>query len=131
MYHPITGSEFELRMRQIGASSIDIAGTEEMVFELPIRTKSGKTFPETVRIYSTISKRNTGMSRKVGTDAIRIVLFRDDRVLISTKRVNRSSKPAVVLERVVDRVRSAFKYAITPENRGPSGHLYTKGKEIE
>lgn len=131
MYHPIKSSEFELRMSQIGATPIDLPGTGEMVFELPIRTRSGKTFPETVRVYSTISKSNTGMSRKVGTDAIRIVLVRDDRVLISTRRVNRSSKPEVVLERVVERIRAAFKYAINPENRGPSGYLFTKNRAIE
>jgi len=132
MYHPIRFSEFNLRMSHIGAKPVELPGTAEIVFELPVKTKSGKTFPEVIRIYSTVTRGETeGYSRKVGTDAIRIVVVRDDRVVIKTKRVNRSSRPEVVLDRVIQRVRSAFKYVITLENRGPSGYLFTKGREIE
>ena len=132
MYQPIKFSEFEMSMRQIGARVIDIPGTEETVFELKIITKSGKSFPETIRVYSTVPKsERNGYSRRVGTDAIRIVVVRDDRVVISAKRVNRTGSPDVVLNRVVDRIRSAFKYVINPENRGPSGYLFSKGRNIQ
>ena len=132
MYQPIKFSEFEYTMQKIGAVPVELQGVGEVVFEMPVKTKSGREFPETIRVYSTVSA--SGMhaySRKVGTDAIRVVLVRDGRVLISAKRVNRSGKPADVLNRVVDRMRAAWKFAANPENRGPSGHLFTKGRFIE
>lgn len=129
MYHPISFEQFRAAMEKIGAYQVDVPGTAEAVFERPIVTKSGQTFPEVIRIYSSITR--SGRSRDVGKDAIRVCLFRDDRIAISTKRVNRSAQPDVVLSRVVDRARAAFAYAINPENRGPSGYLFTKGRKIE
>lgn len=132
MYHPICYDEFALKMSQIGAKIVDVPGAHEIIFELPVKTKSGRTFPEVIRIYSTIVRgEKNSYSRKVGEDAIRVVVFRDNRPIIKTRRVNRSSTPDVVLSRVVDRVRSAFKYVINPENRGPSGYLFSKGRKIE
>lgn len=132
MYHPIKYSEFEYRMNQIGAKLVKLPGTAEAVFELPVITKSGKEFPETIRIYSTVLlSEKDGYSRRVGTDAIRIVVVRNDRLLLSARRVNRTGNPDDVLDRVVNRVRSAFKYVINPENRGPSNHLFTKGRRLE
>lgn len=128
MYHAISFDQFNQTMEKIGAHRMSIPGTFEAVYELPVKTRSGREFPETVRIYSSIG--NSGHSRDRGKDAIRICLVRDGRVLIATKRVNRSAKPQVVMERVVERARAAFRYAMSPENRGPSGHLYTKGKKI-
>lgn len=129
MYHNISFDQFDATMKKIGAHRVRIPGTFEIVYELPIRTNSGKEYPENIRIYSSIHA--GGMSRGRGKDAIKVVLIRDERILISTRRVNRSSTPEIVLGRVVDRVRAAFKYSITPENRGPSGHLYTKNRTIE
>lgn len=128
MYHEISFDDFDRKMTEVGAHRMSIPGTFEAVYEIPIRTKSGCEFPENVRIYSSIG--SGGHSRGKGKDAIRVCLVRDGRILISTKRVNRSAKPDVVIERVVQRAREAFKYAMNPENRGPSGHLFTKGRVI-
>jgi len=68
-YVPVRRNIFEAEMTDMGFAHVDVKGTLELVYERKI--------PHTVygvRILSTIDPRN-GISRSVGTDAIRVTLW--------------------------------------------------------
>lgn len=117
-YVPISYSEFHDRMVSINAVQKNISGCYEHVYEIPVITRSNKSYPYKIRIYSSIDI-ETGVSRECGEDAIRIMLVNSssDRPLRVEKRVNRVGNE--VLKRVVDRSRDLFKYAINQNHHCP------------
>lgn len=71
-YVPISETEMrDLLETQMGFEQIRLDGTIELVFQRQVSSKSGKTFPYAVRVYSSIAY---GGSRECGEDAIRVVL---------------------------------------------------------
>lgn len=57
---------------ECGFSQLKIDGTYELVFQRQVESSQGRKFPYAVRVYSSVSN---GVSRAVGEDAIRVVLF--------------------------------------------------------
>jgi hypothetical protein len=71
-YVPISESEMDnLLVSEMEFTKVDVPAGYEFVYERQVETKSGKKFPYTVRIYSSIVR---GESRGCGEDAIRVVL---------------------------------------------------------
>ena len=103
-YVIVTRDRFEAEMDDMGFAHINIPGTLEMVFERDIPNSDFA-----VRIYSSIDPRH-GVSREVGTDAIRVLLFNKvkDRSLKIEKRVNRTGSEDKVLARVRNRARDVW-----------------------
>lgn len=124
-YVEVTRNRFESEMNDMGFSHIRIPGTLEMVFERIINNDFA------VRIYSSIDPR-TGVSRKVGADAIRVLLFNKtkDRGVKVEKRVNRTGTEDGVLTRTRDRAREVWGWytknqcscgGVMVERKGPKG----------
>ena len=103
-YVEISRNRFEAEMGDMGFNHIRIPGTLEMVFERMIPNSDFS-----VRIYSSIDPR-TGVSRVVGSDAIRVILFnhKKDRGLKVEKRVNRTGTEDNVLARTRSRAREIW-----------------------
>lgn len=82
---------------------------QEEVWERQVVSSTGKEFPFTVVIYTTIDKR-TGVSRKVGGDAIRLILWDDKAerpIMASEKRVFRTKS---ALSNMKERARELFRF---------------------
>lgn len=103
-YVIVTRNRFEAEMADMGFTHINIPGTLEMVFERHIPDSDF-----VVRIYSSIDPRH-GVSRKVGTDAIRVLLFNkpNNRPLKVERRVNRTGSEDKVMKRVRERARDVW-----------------------
>ena len=111
------------KVSSIGAHMVpfgELKGVNEVVFDLPVKVKSGKSFPFTVRIYSSVEHGSYNI-RDCGEDAIRVCLVdKNGKVLKSAKRINRIGETDEILDRVVDRCRDMFKVAIDPNHHCPN-----------
>lgn len=123
-YVAISRERFEAEMNDMGFTHVNIPGTSEMVFEREIPKNDFA-----VRIYSTITP-NSGVSREVGKDAIRIQLFnkKKERPIKSEGRVNRTGTEDGVMERTRQRARDAWAWATKKEHQCGCGGLMTKRK---
>ena len=106
-------------MNSKGFVEVEMPNCEERVFEWRVKTTdaTGAVVDTPIRllIYTSVDKR-TGEVRKVGIDAIRVCgvrKFSDDteKGCIKRKRVNRTGKIEAILDRVLDRARTAYKEA--------------------
>jgi len=73
-YTEIRHDEMADLLEGIGFEPRNQSGCVEYVWERNVVSKSGKTFPYAVRVYSSVDKR-TGVTRDCGADAIRVVLM--------------------------------------------------------
>lgn len=117
-YNEITRGQVELYMMQLGAREVDMGPrVKELVFERSIITSSGVEHPYKLRIYTSIDSRNDTCRAK-GKDAIRVHLVdAAGKYVKGATRVNRIGPE--VMDRVMDRCRELFKYAIDSANKCP------------
>ena len=129
-YNPIPYTALATRLKEIGAEVVPygvIVGTEEIVFDIPVRSKSGKIYPFIVRIYSSI-EHGSFFTRDCGDDAIRVYLIAEHnkynqvKVLRRSKKVLRTGETDAIIGRIVDRARDMFKIAIDPYYKCPKCH---------
>jgi hypothetical protein len=97
-----------------GFRPINMPKTQEIVFEWKI-TSQGQQTPVRILIYTSIDKRG-GAMRWYGTDAIRICGVRtmadgSEKGIIKRKRVNRVGQTNAIIERTLERARSAYSEA--------------------
>lgn len=126
-YVPVRRIAFETEMLDMGFAHVDVKGTLELVYE--------RRIPNSVygiRILSTIDPRN-GLSRDVGTDAIRVTLwnYTKERPVKVERRVNRTGTEDGVIKRTRDRAREVWGWAVNNqcscgngvmvERKGPKG----------
>ncbi len=110
--------EFYLGM-QLAAKEVDLGPRcKEIVFERDITTASGVDYPFKLRIFTSIDQRDNECRSK-GKDAIRVLLVskKDGKVVKRSTRINRVGDD--VMERVMERCRELFRYAIDPTNKCP------------
>lgn len=118
-YQAVSRGKVELYMMQLSAKEVDLGPRcKEIVFERDITTASGVEYPYKLRIYTSIDQRDNECRAK-GKDAIRVMLVTKDdgKVVIKSTRINRVGDD--VMERVLDRCRELFRYAIDPANKCP------------
>ncbi len=121
---------------ECGFTQLKIDGTYEIVFQRQVTSAKGREFPYAVRVYSSVAN---GVSRAVGEDAIRVVLFdtrtdrpvkimgegrkNRDRKSKAGSRINRTARQCIptedriaeLLGRLRDRCRDYFYHVITNE----------------
>jgi len=104
-----------------GFVEVEMPNTKERVFEWRVTTKDANgaavATPVRLLIYTSVDKR-TGEVRKVGIDAIRVCGVRtftngEERGCIKRKRVNRTGKIEAILDRMLERCRTAYTEART------------------
>ena len=124
LFQEVTLGDFEAYIgpcSALGAKEVDLGTrTKEYVYERAVTTSSGVDYPFKIRIYTSIDQRGD-FCREKGKDAIRVLLV-DARgtVVMKATRINRVGDTSeVIMERVLDRCRELFRYAITPANRCP------------
>lgn len=120
-YKAVTRGDFEAYIgpcSTVGAKEVDISSScKEIVYERAVITTQGIDYSFKIRIYTSINQHNDECRDK-GKDAIRVQLIDLDNKSVKTStRINRVGDK--VMERVVDRVREMFKYAIDPANQCP------------
>ncbi len=118
-YQAVSRGDFELAAIQLSAKEVDLGPRcKEIVYERDITTASGVDYPFKLRIYSSIDQRDNECRSK-GKDAIRVLLVskKDGKVVRKSQRINRVGDQ--VMERVLDRCRELFRYAIDPTNKCP------------
>lgn len=117
-YQAVTRGQMELYMMQISAKEVDLGPKcKEIVFERAVVTASGVDHPYKIRIYTSIDQRDNECRDK-GKDAIRVQLIDDEnKIVMTSTRVNRVGNE--VMDRVLDRCREMFRYAIDPANKCP------------
>lgn len=78
-YVPFSKAEFEsfLTENKVPFVHRHIPGTLEHVYDVPLTLKSGVSYPAMIRIHSSIQI-GDDMTRSVGSDAIRMQLFRTE-----------------------------------------------------
>ncbi len=116
-YQAVSRGTMELYMMQLSAKQVDLGPRcKEIVFERDITTASGIEHPYKLRIYTSIDERDEKCRAK-GKDAIRVLLVskKDDKVVKKSTRINRVGDE--VMDRVMDRCRELFRYAIDPANK--------------
>ena len=94
-----------------GFTRVNMPSTQEIVYEWKIMAQGQQT-PVRILIYTSIDKRG-GAMRWYGTDAIRICGVRtmadgSEKGIIKRKRVNRVGFTTEIIERTLDRARSAY-----------------------
>ncbi len=127
-YVEVTRNRFEAEMDDMGFKHITLPGTVEMVFERDIPNSDFS-----VRVYSSIDPR-TGVSRKVGADAVRVLLFNKakERGAKVEKRVNRTGSEDGVMARTRSRAREVWGWytqnkcscgGVMVTRKGPKGNF--------
>lgn len=111
-YVPISENEMRNLMNSMGFEVVTEAGSSELVFERKVETRSGKTYPHSVRVYSSVIPGS--VSRECGEDAIRIVLFNAD----TGRPVKQEGKKRIyrtknALNNLKERCREIFKNVMT------------------
>ena len=107
---PIKHQDMNYLMRDMGFLSTTPAGGE-VVYERAVTTTSGKHFPFTIRVYSSIRK-DTGWSAPNGTDAIRVVLMDNLTGRPAKGSETRVHRTKNALPNTRKRCRSVFKYVL-------------------
>lgn len=118
-YQEITKGQFNEFASSIGFTQMVMPGRYEIVYGRRVILKSGPTRYSVV-LFSSVS-RETGVTRSVGSDAIRITLWDHEKgkPVAVDRRVNRT---AGALDRTKLRARDMWQYVI--DNRCPCcGHL--------
>lgn len=116
-YQAVSRGTIELYMMQLSAKEVDLGPRcKEIVFERDITTSSGVEHPYKLRIYTSINQRDNECRAK-GKDAIRVMLVTkaDGKIVKMSTRINRVGDD--VMNRVMDRCRELFRYAIDPANK--------------
>ena len=114
-FNPVSRSDFETVMGQIGFRQAAVEGVLELVYDRQIVVK-GKPIEFDVRIFSSIDP-NTGITKRKGEDAMRVVLWSRwyNNPIAVEKRVNRIGDP---LPRLVDMPALSSKSSRTLWRRG-------------
>ena len=122
-YRPIDFATFAALMQDKGFSEITLPGTAEHVWEhaieCPLSTGRYK-----VRIYSSIDQ--SGVTREVGGDAIRVQLFDTvrNRPVGDFRRVHRTEN---ALDNTMERAREVYAYVSKhPEHHCTCGSLFVQ-----
>ena len=129
-YNPIPYAALAAKLTAIKAVELapgTIPTTHEIVFDLPIISKSGKAFPFIVRIYTSINQHNHA-TRDCGKDVIRVMLIVNDerkytksvKVLQNSKKILRTGTTEAIIDRIVERCRDMFKLGMDPYHKCPS-----------
>lgn len=110
----------ELYMMQMSALEVDLRGVKERVYERDVvAATSGKQTPYKLRIYSSINKKDDSC-RISGKDSMKVcVVHTKSNMILYSKRVNRCSAdndPKTIMERFLEKARSAYKWALTAPN---------------
>lgn len=123
-YNPIPYQILAKSLEKIGAKVLPfgtISGTFEAVFDLPVRSKSGQTFPYIVRIYSAVEQ-SLLESRNCGKDSIKVYLILDNedkynnnvKIWERSKRIHRSGTNEDIIDRIIQRCREMYRLALDP-----------------
>lgn len=94
----LTKQEFEEQCLPMGWKIVDDDRAKEIIYQFP--TENKKLF---VRIYSTVDKRS-GVTRDIGTDAIRIVFWANNRAVGKGKRIHRVEGRTTIGSRIRARI---------------------------
>lgn len=109
----IRRKEFDELMKRVNGQTIKPKGTAEIVYRIPIQ----KTKDLSIWVYSTIPHK-TGVSRKLGSDAIRIMVFYEDRKIVM--RETKTLRKGKWKENVERKIRGLMER--TSDIRCPQGH---------
>lgn len=120
-YRPFDHQTFAEWMAEIGFVGIDIQGTWEYVWQRPVVTRNDRSNRYMVRIYSSVSQHDK-MSRDVGGDAIRVLLF--DTVRDRPVQSYRVYRTESAKQNTIKRAREAYGYALKPEHVCQCGSLF-------
>ncbi|MFQ5980960.1 MAG: hypothetical protein ACE5OZ_22705 [Candidatus Heimdallarchaeota archaeon] len=109
----IRRKEFDELMNRFNGQIIKPKGTAEIVYRIPVQ----KAKELSIWVYSTIPH-STGISRKLGADAIRIMIFYEDRKIVM--RETKTLRKGKWKDNVERKIRSLMKR--TTDKRCPQSH---------